>query len=170
MRLFIAIKFTEKFKEPLLRVQEDLRRCTKGGSFTLSENLHLTLAFIGESDEAGTIISVLDGLKTPPFKITLGETGRFDDLWWIGLEHCPSLISLAAEVRDGLKEAGIGFDKKRFTPHITIARRIQTRITGIRARKSSMTVNTVSLMRSDRIDGKLVYTTIYEKQLSSYRK
>ena len=48
MRLFVAIEFESDIIESLKRVQSDLKRCGLKGRFTKEENLHLTLAFIGE--------------------------------------------------------------------------------------------------------------------------
>ena len=51
MRLFIAITFTEDMLDALSEIQDDLRRSNVRGSYTPRENLHMTLAFIGEYDD-----------------------------------------------------------------------------------------------------------------------
>ena len=48
MRLFVAIALSENMKKPLLRAISELRNVATQGNFTKEENLHLTLAFIGE--------------------------------------------------------------------------------------------------------------------------
>ena len=48
MRLFIAIKFNAKVINDLVKLQAELKDCGAEGNFTRPENLHLTLAFIGE--------------------------------------------------------------------------------------------------------------------------
>ena len=48
MRLFIAIQFNDEIIEALNELQEDLRDQGMEGHYSPLENLHLTLAFIGE--------------------------------------------------------------------------------------------------------------------------
>jgi 2'-5' RNA ligase len=48
MRLFITINFNDDTRSRLLALRDELRGKSKHGRFTLPENLHLTLAFIGE--------------------------------------------------------------------------------------------------------------------------
>jgi 2'-5' RNA ligase len=66
-----------------------------------------------------------------------------------------------------LAKNGIPFDGKPFSPHITIAREVITD-TKIRISpcQSKMHVDGFSLMRSDRINGKLTYTQIYRKEIT----
>lgn len=48
MRLFIAIQFEEKILDALNDFQDDLKEKGVTGNYTKRENLHITLAFIGE--------------------------------------------------------------------------------------------------------------------------
>lgn len=48
MRLFYAINFDDTVKKRLSDIQNALRARAVRGNFTLPDNLHLTLAFIGE--------------------------------------------------------------------------------------------------------------------------
>lgn len=48
MRLFIAINFSAETRKRFIALREELRSRSLRGSFTHDENLHLTLAFIGE--------------------------------------------------------------------------------------------------------------------------
>ena len=48
MRLFIAINFDEETKQSIIAVQRRLREWGRG-NFSHPENLHLTLAFLGET-------------------------------------------------------------------------------------------------------------------------
>jgi len=54
MRLFIAQNFTPETKSRLLTLRDDLRAQSTRGNFSLPENLHLTLAFLGECDAQQT--------------------------------------------------------------------------------------------------------------------
>lgn len=48
MRLFIAIEFTDLVKKHLANEIKLLKNYSSSGNFTLVENLHLTLVFLGE--------------------------------------------------------------------------------------------------------------------------
>ena len=51
MRLFIAINLNETMKQTLLDIQNAMRGCGIEGNYTPEENMHLTLAFIGEYED-----------------------------------------------------------------------------------------------------------------------
>ena len=55
MRLFIAIPPAPSFKESLIQIQKHLDSQGVQGNHTKEENLHLTLAFIGEYSDADEI-------------------------------------------------------------------------------------------------------------------
>lgn len=58
MRLFVAIRFSPAVEQALWAAVGDLRR-QGDGTFTRRENLHLTLAFIGETDRLEEVKSAL---------------------------------------------------------------------------------------------------------------
>ena len=60
MRLFAAIQLSPAVREALLTAQADLRRQGRG-AFPPPENLHLTLAFLGETDRPIGYVHVDDG-------------------------------------------------------------------------------------------------------------
>ena len=47
MRVFIAIILTEKMKYALGNVIHDMKKSGSRGNFTIPDNMHITLAFIG---------------------------------------------------------------------------------------------------------------------------
>ena len=66
MRLFIAINFNDSTLKKLLAVQEELKNKAVKGRFSWPENLHLTLAFLGECDEAG-LEAAIDAMAKSAF-------------------------------------------------------------------------------------------------------
>ncbi|MGI5978991.1 MAG: RNA 2',3'-cyclic phosphodiesterase [Oscillospiraceae bacterium] len=166
MRLFIAVQFSAEIHEKLLAAIDELRAQSLSGNFTRPENLHMTLAFIGESNETAVIRRVLDALPAGAFPITVGGSGHFGDLYWVGVEKNKTLQKLVRALRDGLREAGIAFDEKPFRPHITIGRQIVSDMpVALTFPETEMTVDRVSLMKSERVNGRLVYTEIYGRKL-----
>ncbi|MBE6598193.1 MAG: RNA 2',3'-cyclic phosphodiesterase [Ruminococcaceae bacterium] len=161
MRLFIAINFTEPFKKEVLGCQADLRRASLSGNFSRPENLHMTLAFIGEVRDASGALRAVKSVRFEPFELKLKGSGRFGNLWWIGADSGKKAEALAAEVRDALRREGVPFDAKPFKPHITVAREVETAADfSMRVPEAVMTVSRISLMKSERINGRLVYSEI----------
>ena len=62
MRLFIAIQLDEAAKEYLSSVQDQFRESNVRGSYTPEENLHLTLAFIGEYTDPDKVMDALESV------------------------------------------------------------------------------------------------------------
>lgn len=173
MRLFISIDFTEEAKDVLKDAIRQLRRQTRSAGFTREENLHLTLAFIGEvsQDDADDIISIMKQTEMRPFDISIGGSGHFGELWWVGINKKGSLPKLADHLKKQLRDAGFDIDNKKFKPHITIARRVVPTRTHddikLEIPETAMTVDGFSLMKSERIDGKLTYTELFWKSLNN---
>ena len=99
MRLFIAIRFTDEVKKALLGTMHDLKQKGIKGSYTAGDNLHLTLAFIGETREKDEVKRAMDRISFSPFKLAVRETGTFGDILWAGVKGNQGLKSLAKEVR-----------------------------------------------------------------------
>ena len=165
MRLFIAVNFDETFKKTLLRYQGELKKYADPYSkvnWTSPANLHLTLAFIGEYDAPERVCAALDEVSFAPFSITAGRCGNFGSLWWVGLDGGETAVTLSGKIRNELKKGGIPFDTKPMKPHITLARELYPiRPPRIRPIPTETVVSRVSLMKSERKDGKLTYTEVY---------
>ena len=162
MRLFIAVRFPENITAALEDAQKDLKRQGLKGNFSRVQNLHLTLAFLGETDDAAFVKAAMDAVGFENIDIKLKGAGKFGDLYWAGLEENRLLSDYVKRLRGELSARGIWFDPKPFRPHITLVRkgRAQGNVK-VNVRESAFSAAAVSLMKSERIDGKLVYTQIY---------
>ena len=160
MRLFIAINLSDEMKNALLDLQNELFDHGVRGRYTTEENLHLTLAFIGEYPDAEPVLDAMLEVSFKPFELTLDGMGRFEDLWWAGVKDSVSLAAVARRIRRALAEHEIPFDRKRFSPHITLIRKASGELPGVHPRPVSMTVETISLMRSDRGRNGMIYTEL----------
>lgn len=162
MRLFIAINLTSGMKRALLAGASSLRAQGARGSFTPAENLHLTLAFIGESRRTADLSRIIADCACPPFEIRLGAPGRFGDLWWAGLEPCAELEAFVRRLRGRLSGAGFAADARPFRAHITLARRVRPAdIPAPSVPGASMTVRRISLMESKRGERGMEYTEVF---------
>ena len=164
MRLFIAIDFDDGMRRALQDVQEDMRSAGLQGRFSPIENLHLTLAFIGEYNYPDEILDIIDGIPFEPTDIRLDRMGRFDDLYWVGIADNPELSKYVKRLRKELSDHGIPIDRKKFSPHITVLRKAQYRkdrkFPGILVPEIAMEADHASLFRSDRGKNGMIYTEL----------
>ncbi|MBO4873351.1 MAG: RNA 2',3'-cyclic phosphodiesterase [Lachnospiraceae bacterium] len=161
MRLFIAIQLSEEMKAALLESMHSLKKLGVKGRYVPGQNLHLTLAFLGECPDAAPAKAVLEQLPYKPFRLSFSQAGTFGDLLWIGLKGNQGLSALVRDLRAGLDQAGIEYDRKAFRPHITIVREMGGPWQKLPPPKGEMMVKKVSLMRSEVRDGKRVYTELF---------
>ncbi|MBR4703524.1 MAG: RNA 2',3'-cyclic phosphodiesterase [Oscillospiraceae bacterium] len=160
MRLFLAIKLSKPMKDALINAQNELYDRGVRGNYTPEENLHLTLAFIGEYPAPEPVLEALAEASFAPFALSLEGLGRFGDLWWAGMRASPPLTALARRIRHALAEGNIPFDRKRFSPHITLLRKARGELPGVEPGEAAMTVDHFSLMRSDRGKNGMIYTEL----------
>lgn len=170
MRLFVAVRFDGAALEALCRTRDALAQVKLRGHMTARENLHLTLAFLGEQPEcaAPQIRRAMERAVGAPFALTLAAPGRFrqerGDLWWVGVQPCPPLSALARRLRRELVQSGFPVDEKPFRAHVTLGRGIllpeglpSGSLPDCAARQ---TVSSIALMQSARVQGVLTYTPV----------
>ena len=168
MRLFVAVDPSPGFRAALTDVKEKLQEAGVTGKYREDAGLHLTLAFIGEWPDAAGVLEALPAVREP-FSVTLSRPGIFPgaNVLWAGVEQSEELDRLAERVREDLEAAGIPFDRKRFFPHITLARKPNIPhtviLSDIAVPRVSMIVDTVCLYRSDRGKNGMAYTVIGQK-------
>jgi 2'-5' RNA ligase len=169
MRLFVAINFGLATRARLLVLRDELRKSAVSGSFSVPENLHLTLAFLGECDagQSAAAKAALDVLGFAPFPIVIDRVGRFrrdgGEVWWAGVREDEQLGNLHSELTDKLIAVGFELEKRKYSPHITLGRKIVTRESPKEIEPFTEMVASIELMKSKRVNGKLTYTAIHER-------
>jgi len=168
MRLFVAINFNDETRTQLLALRDELRSCSKRGNFTLDENMHLTLVFIGECNPKNfeKVKAVLDTVVFDPFEATIEKLGTFSHgtLWWAGLRERKQLMDLQREIEYKLALCGFEMDGRKYHPHITLGREVAADKAPWTIESFGETVTSFELMNSERINGKLTYTAIHKIQ------
>jgi 2'-5' RNA ligase len=174
MRLFIAVNFDMETRNRLMAVQDRLRAAASG-TFTHSDNLHLTLVFLGETEQnrIPAVKKAVDTTKGESTRLTFDHTGSFrrrgGDIWWVGLRKNTDLERIQRSLCDKLAHEGFILKKRTFSPHITLARRVvlrrQVSPDSLMSEPFETNLDAISLMRSDRINGKLTYTELYRRKL-----
>lgn len=170
MRLFVSVNFDAETVDFLYDKVKKLRREAVSISYSPRENLHLTLAFIGETDRVEAAKRALDKISSCKFDFFLSGLGKFPtpdgDIYWVGGEKTEKLTSLAVCVRKNLTDAGFSIDRKKFSPHVTLGRRvICIAPPTFSVPKRSVSVSKISLMKSERVDGRMKYTEIHKVDL-----
>ena len=124
MRLFVAIALPDSLRSQLSGLCSGL----PGARWVPPENLHLTLRFIGEVEghDAEDIDAALSGIRLPRFPLTLSGVGDFGGerlrSVWVGIEPNDMLDRLQAKVEQAVQRAGQPPEKRKFKPHVTLAR------------------------------------------------
>lgn len=121
MRLFISIDPPADIQDQIAALQfydKAIRWCPV-------EQIHLTLAFLGEHPENAIddICEALSRVELEPFDVRTADAGCFHHgALWLGVEENATLMSLQKKVVNTLKRQGISFQSRRFHPHITVGR------------------------------------------------
>lgn len=169
MRLFIAINFNQKTKNHIISVQERLKSVSCG-RFSHPDNLHLTLAFLGEQSQSFVPIikQVMDRVPLPTLHVNFDHVGCFHrdggDIWWIGLQKNNALLKIQKQLSQELRACDFQLESHSFKPHLTLAREVK--LTKEVDRKWLLNkpfetdISKISLMLSERINGKLTYTEL----------
>jgi 2'-5' RNA ligase len=132
LRMFIAVKVAQSLREAVSGLIDGLRSSGGDVKWVKPENLHLTLKFLGNVDEARVdeiekaVSRASD--ETAPFEISLSGVGAFPApkrprVIWVGvLEGKDTLVSLSERIEDRLAVIGFEKEKRGFSPHLTVGR------------------------------------------------
>jgi 2'-5' RNA ligase len=126
-RLFVALRPPPDIRTALLGVMGGI----EGARWQTDNQLHLTLAFLGELDrhQAEAAADALATVRAAPLPLRLALPGSFDaarpgrtGTLWMGVEPHADVAALAQQIRTALRRADLTPDTRKFTPHITLAR------------------------------------------------
>lgn len=124
-RLFIAINLNASSIEQI----QNICFGVKNARWVPADQMHLTLRFIGKCDSAlfSNIQSILEQVNLPAFSLAAEGVGYFPPrgkprVLWIGIRPSPELQVLRATIDKCLNKIGIPEERKKFHPHITVAR------------------------------------------------
>lgn len=125
MRLFVALDLPRDVRQTLAGFAFNL----PGARWVPAHNMHVTLRFIGETGrlEAEEIDHALAAIRAPGFALTLRGAGWFEKAGrvtslWIGVERSPALLHLQTKIETALRRIGLAPERRRYTPHVTLAR------------------------------------------------
>ena len=103
MRQFIALTFNSSFKEELVHIMDALKEEGIQGKYYDPDNLHMTLAFFGETNRQDEIMEIIQSIPFPEITITLNRIGHFKKIYWVGIKDNPVLEEYVTTLRNTLK-------------------------------------------------------------------
>ena len=125
IRLFFGLELPGELR---LRIG-GIARGIEGARWVDPEDLHITLRFIGEVAEPAMeeIAAEAASIRFDPFAVTLAGAGHFErrgrvSAVWIGVEPSPELAALSQRIEAAAQRAGEKPERRRFRPHVTVAR------------------------------------------------
>ncbi len=183
LRCFIAVGLPGPLKKAVGEVITKLRESGADIKWVSSENLHLTLKFLGSTDEE--LIEEIRGALSkklshyPPFYIKIGGVGYFQGgknprVIWIGIEEKGFLADIYRDVEEVMLKFGYPREVRPFSAHLTIGRvRSPRRIAEVIKRLDEFRdiafdefeVKAVALMRSELKQGGAEYSGLAEISL-----
>lgn len=131
VRAFIAVDIGDEIRSKLDELQRKLKKVHSNVRWTKPKDIHLTLAFLGDVpvEKINPLTAALDQAcrGTAGFALEAAGTGTFGRpghprVVWAGIAACPPLMQLQQKIVEGLAHAGIAFDPKPFSPHLTLGR------------------------------------------------
>ncbi len=124
-RLFVALPMPETVAAELDRLCTGL----PDARWADLDDFHLTLRFIGEVEPTTfyEIGEALASISLPPFDLRLRGLGQFPlrgmpKALWVGVEPSEGLDQLRRQVGRCVTGAGVEPERRKFIPHVTIAR------------------------------------------------
>lgn len=125
MRLFVGVELPKAVRHALLGVMGGV----DGARWQTAEQMHLTLRFIGETSEtaAHDIDVALQGVRVDPCQVAVKSVGVFGTgkrprIIWAGLDPEAPLAILHQRIEAALIRTGLQPDRRKYAPHITLAR------------------------------------------------
>ena len=162
MRLFIAVWPADNIKKELIRFMHDLKTQGTGGNYIPAQNLHMTLAFLGEVKNPDPVKEAMAAVPAEHFRLSLTDCGYKGDLLYVGVKGNQKIKKYVSDLKMALDQRGIACDKSKFEPHITVIRGLKgKRPAKPAAAPEEMTVKKISLVKSEEKDGKRIYKEIY---------
>jgi 2'-5' RNA ligase len=129
VRLFFAVWPAPRERKQLAALAHKLAHLSHGRASGL-DNLHLTLAFLGDVDDS--LLPALHTLGASLSRLPIGEmplthTGSWPNgiVWAAPDTTPPELAQLVAELNAGIAALGLPVEKRRYAPHLTLVRRAQ---------------------------------------------
>ena len=130
-RCFISVNLPDGATAAIDSVITELRKTGADVKWVNAENIHLTLKFLGNTDEqlipriSDALCKKLSHYKT--FYITIADVGCFPSekrprVVWVGIEESVPLADIQKDIDEVMTGFGFSPEARFFSPHLTIGR------------------------------------------------
>ena len=132
IRTFVAVEISPAVRGRAGDLVNRLRASGVKASWTRPENMHLTLQFLGDTDETllpdvcRRVQEAAAGFS--PFTLTFGRAGAFPSArrprtLWLGVtEGLEPIRDLQAAIEKSLRKLGFRGEHRQYQPHLTLGR------------------------------------------------
>jgi 2'-5' RNA ligase len=132
MRAFIAVDLAAGVVSEIEALVQQIEGRVRGARWVAPQNLHLTLRFLGETDEPAlstlseTVASTVR--ECQQFALEFRGIGFFPSakkprVLWVGIDKPPEvLLKLQRELESAARRHGFEPERRDFSPHLTLAR------------------------------------------------
>ncbi len=180
IRAFIAISLSADTVLFLRKIQAEIKRKIPLAVYSRPDTIHITLKFIGDiqNDDIGKIVEIMQQTvaDNDSFSLLTGGIGVFPSVKrarvvWAGIKgETDSLEKVHSDLETKFCIAGFEKEKKRFSPHITLARLkihpdpaavVQLLHDFKKKISPSFTCNTIDLFKSELRNSGAVHTKLF---------
>ena len=172
VRCFIAVELSDEAQAEIQCLIEAVSEMEiRGVRAVRPGGVHVTLRFLGdiEREAVSRAIAAIRAAapQSQPFDLTLADVGAFPNtrsarVLWAGVAgDTRSLGKLHERVEDELSAAGFTRDRRRFSPHITLAR-LRERVSGSDRRR---VIDAVAAVEYERVTFRVDAITLFQSTL-----
>jgi len=170
MRLFAALPLDDAGRKAVAAYRRDLEKLGVRGNYTRGENLHITLAFLGEQPEWEPAAEALEEVEAEPGLLRLDRLdslGKGSDMLVLRPADDGPIRPLAEGVSAALRAAGFRLENRRFKAHVTLCRELLAPQGTVLPPPPlvEVPVEELVLYLSHRPKGRLTYTPLWSKKL-----
>lgn len=129
MRLFFALWPTTKLRDA---IHAEAVACGQayGGRVMRKETLHMTLLFLGDVPQTQVVklVGQVSAMQKPAFafQLTQRRCWRHNRIAYLGVDlQIDPLERLVLQLVNAAENAGVECDKRGFTPHVTLLRKME---------------------------------------------
>lgn len=178
MRLFIGVAIPSGVRSLIALLARSMEEFAPG-RYVSEDMYHITLAYIGESDNAmrqraiESVKSCACGFSSP--MLFPGKPGYFgkreNSILHLSVNGGDALQPISSELRRLLTHAGLPFDPKPLTPHITLARHVNAAdiLLEMPVEIPGFSAEGITLFNSCRVDGVLRYIPLLSEPFHKRR-
>lgn len=162
VRLFFALWPPEELQGKLAAWA---KQASGRGRAMRRENLHLTLAFLGDTDAAlvPDLLALAAQVRFAPVRLPLDRVGywKHNRIIWCGASEEPqALVALVEDLRARITAADIRYDPKPFVSHVTLVRNAVGPEPALGWIPLLWEVNDFALVGSERVEGRVTYQVL----------